>query len=156
MAWVWSRRNGKPGKLRTALGILWEGPQNALGVVAFGAHLLFRNIDRVKQERGRLFVELRRSGAVSLGWFVFWTRVDSTFVRVNPRNKDHEYGHSLQSRLLGPFYLPIVGIPSTLRVGYAMAQWLFTRRPWDGYYDGFPERWADRLGGILPSERERS
>lgn len=141
--------------MRRALSILWEGPQNALGAVNFAVQLLRRNVDRVDRERGRLFVELRGTGGVSLGYFVFWTRVDSAFVRVNPRNKDHEYGHALQSQLLGPFYLLVVGVPSTLRVMYAMGQWAFTRKPWDGYYDGFPERWADRLGGIVPKERGR-
>jgi hypothetical protein len=145
----------RKGKLRRAFAILWEGPQNALGAANFAVQLLRRNVDRVDRERGRLFVELRGAGGVSLGWFVFWSRVDSRFVRLNPRNKDHEYGHALQSRMLGPFYLPVVGVPSTLRVMYAVAQWVVTRRPWDGYYDGFPESWADRLGGILPKERGR-
>ena len=146
----------KPSLLRSALGILWEGPQTALGVVNLGIELARRGVARVTREDGRIFVELRGSRAISLGHFIFWSTVDSAIVRVNPHNKLHEYGHALQSRLLGPFYLPVVGIPSTMRVAYAAAQYLITKEPWDGYYEGFPENWADRLGGVPTGARRRS
>lgn len=139
--------------VRLAAGVAWEGPQTTLGALNLALQLLQRNVASVERQRGRIFVELRGVGAVSLGYFVFWGTVDSKFVRVNPSNKDHEYGHALQSRLLGPAYLLVVGVPSTMRVAYAGAQWLVTRQPWEGYYDGFPESWADRLGGV---DRRRS
>ena len=53
--------------LATVLAALWEGPQNALGVANFAVQLALRNIERVDVERGRIFVELRRSSAVSPG-----------------------------------------------------------------------------------------
>ncbi len=156
----WSFRNAlgdRPGLrtlLRLAAGVAWEGPQTTLGAMNLALQLASRNVASIERQRGRVFVELRGVGAVSLGYFVFWGTVDSSFVRVNPSNKDHEYGHALQSRMLGPLYLIVVGVPSSLRVAYASTQWLFTRKPWEGYYDGFPERWADRLGGVTrPSSR---
>jgi hypothetical protein len=141
---------------RVALAVGWELPQTALGAANLGIELARRGVARITRENGRIFVELRGSRAVSLGFFVFWSTVDAPIVRVNPDNKLHEYGHALQSRLLGPFYLPIVGIPSTMRVLYASVQYVFTKKPWDGYYDGFPENWADRLGGVHPDARRRS
>ncbi len=140
---------------RIAGGIAWEAPQSALGALNLAYALATGSVARIVRENGRIFVELRVSRAISLGHFVFWTTIDSAIVRVNPDNKLHEYGHALQSRLLGPLYLPIVGIPSSLRVVYAAAQHVFTKRPWDGYYAGFPERWADRLGGVQPDARRR-
>ncbi len=133
---------------RAVLKWAWEAPQSLLGLANLGRELAFRNVLAVERREGRFLVELRGSGAVSLGYFVFFTRVDSRFVRVNPDNDKHEWGHARQSALLGPLYLPIVGVPSVLRVLYAMANWTVTREPWDGYYDGFPEDWADRLGGV--------
>ncbi|MBX3185891.1 MAG: hypothetical protein KF819_02705 [Labilithrix sp.] len=133
---------------RLVAGLLWEAPQTALGLLNLGIQLAARNVAAIERERGRVFVELRGTGAVSLGHFVFWGTVDSPMVRVNPSNRAHEYGHALQSRLLGPLYLLVVGVPSSLRVAYATIQYAFTKKPWDGYYDGFPERWADRLGGV--------
>lgn len=134
--------------LRLAAGVLWEAPQTTLGAMNLALQLARENVAGIERQRGRIFVELRGVGAVSLGHFVFWGTVDSAFVRVNPQNKDHEYGHALQSRLLGPAYLLVVGVPSVLRVVYANAQWVATKKPWDAYYDGFPESWADRLGGV--------
>jgi hypothetical protein len=53
----------------------------------------------------------------------------------------HEFGHYRQSLLLGPLYLPLIGLPS---VCWAMVKkaGLFAAVP----YCAFPtERWADRL-----------
>jgi len=129
-------------------GALWELPQSALGALNLGAQRLLGNVESAESRHGRLFVKLRGAGAVSLGYFVFWSTRDTAFVRVNPDNDRHEWGHARQSRLLGPLYLLVVGVPSSLRALYAVAQWPVTRRPWEGYYDGFPESWADRLGGV--------
>jgi hypothetical protein len=127
---------------------LWEAPQTLLGALNLGAQRLAGNIESTERRHGRLFVKLRGAGAVSLGHFVFWSTTDTAFVRVNPDNDLHEWGHACQSRLLGPLYLLVVGVPSSLRALYSVVQWPFTRRPWAGYYDGFPESWADRLGGV--------
>jgi len=133
---------------RSALGVLWEAPQTSLGALNLAVQLLRRNVAAIATERGRVFVELRRHGAVSLGHFVFWGTCDAPMVRLGPHNRDHEYGHARQSQLLGPAYLLVVGLPSALRAGYAAAQYLVTGKPWEGYYRGFPEDWADRLGGV--------
>ena len=42
-----------------------------------------------------------------------------------------------------PPYLPLVGVPSTLRVARAIAHKVITGRRWGGYCDGWPERQAD-------------
>ena len=58
----------------------------------------------------------------------------------------HEYGHSIQSMILGPAYLPVVGIPSILwcRVPSLGRSWRSGKR---SYYSFFTERSADRFGG---------
>ena len=50
--------------------------------------------------------------------------------------------------MLGPLYLPVVGLPSISRAAYALVYREVTGRQWTRYYDGFPEDWADRLGGV--------
>jgi hypothetical protein len=97
---------------------------------------------------GRFLIELKGDGAVSLGIFVFHTKHDSAIVPVGLENRDHEWGHSVQSRTFGPLYLLIVGVPSALRVFYAAMYRFFKGRRWGGYYDGWPENAADRLGGV--------
>jgi hypothetical protein len=67
---------------------------------------------------------------------------------LDERTRAHEHGHTFQSRLFGPLYLPLVGVPSVSRVLYAIAYRELTGRRWQGYFDGYPEDWADELGGV--------
>lgn len=131
----------------------WELPQNVLGLLNLGLQRALGNVASIRRDRGRIFVELAGEGAVSLGFFVFHATRDSRVVPVGPENADHEYGHAIQSRWLGPLYLPVVGVPSTLRVLYATLHLARTGRRWARYYDGWPEDSADRLGGVDRSLR---
>jgi hypothetical protein len=139
--------------LRRAALLAWECPQNALGAALFAAQAARRNIVCTRFDRERVMVEIRSFGAISLGLFVFFTNQDNPYVPVGRENLDHEYGHSIQSRWLGPLYLPIVGVTSELRVLYAFAHRHLRGYRWAGYYHGFPESWADRLGCVDRSLR---
>jgi len=83
---------------------------------------------------------------VSLGLFVF-VHVDSPLYTVK-----HEYGHCIQSAVIGPFYLITVGIISPIRSLWTLVMWkiLKIRRlliaRW--YYNGWPENQADKLGDV--------
>ena len=135
------------GLFRRTLGLAWEGPQTALGVAVLVVEAARRRIVQFEVEDGRLVVESTGTG-VSLGHVVFWSRENSRWHDLDLRNRAHELGHTKQSRLLGPLYLPVVGFPSISRVAYAFAYRELTGKPWTGYYDGYPENWADRLGGV--------
>jgi hypothetical protein len=127
--------------------LLWELPQDLLGAALLLALAAAGRTRGARWERERLFIRLAGDGAVSLGLFVFFSDRDNRYVPVGPENRDHEYGHSIQSRRLGPLYLPLVGLPSLLRVLYAIGYRHLTGRRWPRYYAGWPERAADRLGG---------
>lgn len=134
------------------LSVLWELPQSALGALLLGALKARGKAPEVVHESGRWFVQTQTLG-ISLGLFVFWSRGGNRWFRADPLMKRHEHGHTFQSRRLGPLYLPLVGVPSVMRVIYAMAYRELTGTKWRGYYDGYPERGADRLGGIDARER---
>lgn len=57
----------------------------------------------------------------------------------------HEYGHTKQSRMLGPFYLLIVGLPSIIWNGCFEN---YRTKHNKSYYSFYTERWADELGGV--------
>ena len=133
--------------LPKALLFAWELPQNLLGGSVLAAHTALRPVRGIRRDRERLFVETRHT-AVSLGWFVFWARGENRWFVLDGWTRDHEHGHTYQSRLLGPLYLPIVGVPSAMRALYAVAYREATGRRWTRYFDGYPEAWADRLGGV--------
>lgn len=113
-------------------------PQNLIGLTLF---LYFRLKYHCPAERFRfaIWTGWPRKDGVSLGTFIFTGKADSEAL------KKHEYGHSLQSLILGPLYLPVIGLPSIL---WANAKRL--ARKWQSgqkdYYEFYPEKWANRLG----------
>lgn len=119
---------------------VWELPQNLIGSIAFSVMSVLGRIKNIELEKGRLFV--KSDIEISLGLFVFW---DDDFMSVN---KKHEFGHAVQSQILGPLYLLVVGVPSVVRKQYF--DWCLSGNDkyWPDYYSGFPENWADYLGGI--------
>lgn len=132
---------------RRAALLVWELPQSALGLAVLGLERLAGTARELAWDRERVFVR-STTNAVSLGWFVFWSEGENRWFVLDEHTRAHEYGHSIQSRWLGPLYLPLVGVPSVMRVLYAVAHRELTGRRWRGYFDGYPESWADRLGGV--------
>ena len=62
--------------------------------------------------------------------------------------KHEALGHGTQSRILGPFYLPVIGLPSIIWAWLYGAVIPYTR---NGYYRFYTEKWADKLGGVVRS-----
>jgi len=133
--------------LKLTLLFFWEFPQNFLGLIVLSVMKYKRRIIAIEQDAHRKYIETMRTG-VSLGWFIIWTPSGNRFPYLANDCRMHEYGHARQSVMLGPFYLLIVGIPSLCRVAYS--RWYRKKygRTWENYFEGFPENWADRLGGV--------
>jgi len=134
--------------IRKGLSLVWEAPQTALGLAMLGLEAARKRIVNVEIENGRLVVESKGTG-ISLGHIVFWSRENSRWHDLDLRNRAHELGHTKQSRVLGWAYLPVVGLPSISRAAYALLYHEATGRQWTRYYEGYPEKWADRLGGVV-------
>jgi hypothetical protein len=134
------------GEIMTAIALvlrfIWELPQNTLGMIVW--LILSRKIAEVEVIHKRYFFNIPNFG-ISLGSFIFWSRSDSAIIVIS-NNKEHEYGHSIQSLIFGPFYLLVVGLPSIARVFYGMIFYVITKTRWQNYYSGYPENWADQLG----------
>lgn len=88
---------------------------------------------------------------VSLGDYIVFAKENF----VDEINIRHEYGHQVQSMILGPLYLIIIGIPSFLgniwdRIAHIdwscldRVTWYYTQ-PW--------EHWADKIAGITLEDR---
>ncbi len=73
--------------------------------------------------------------SVSLGAFVFVSDNEKILIA-------HEYGHCIQSLILGPLYLFAVGLPSVIWAG---AFGRLRRERGISYYGFYTERWADLL-----------
>ena len=112
---------------------LWQLPQNLLGLL-----FLFVLKGETRHWLGsiRFYFLDAFPGGITLGeYIIVGTKQDLT-VR-------HEFGHVVQSRILGPLYLIVIGLPSLLWA------WLGDRiAPRKSYYWFYAEAWADRLGGV--------
>lgn len=145
---------------------LWQLPQNIAGLVVlllFGVYSIDKVhpqlTDRIRKSCPEVNVRqvylVRTKPAVSLGAFVFipgtWffeyydnNREDALF-----RLLKHEHGHQRQSLMLGPLYLFVVGLPSIMQRALTATLVRMGRpRRQMGYYDRYPEKWADKLGGL--------
>lgn len=95
--------------------------------------------------------------SLSLGPFIFLTDKPPRdrsgripFEEVPRRMLVHEYGHTVQSLILGPLYLPLIGLPSALWAHLPSCQ-----RKWRGgvsYFRFFTERNANFLGEKITKE----
>lgn len=138
--------------LFTVLQILWGFPQTLLGLFMYLYWL-----PRAKTRRcyhGAIVTEWTAGGGISLGLFIFVSERASRYMldgaELSPDESKrgvlvHEYGHCIQSLLLGPLYLIAVGLPS-----YAWANLpalrKIRREKGISYYAVYPESWANRAG----------
>lgn len=121
--------------LRTILLTLWQLPQTLVGLVL----LMFYKPYKVSTycSGAMVYHSEKMRGGISLGKIIIVAKSSSATTIC------HELGHSMQSRILGPLYLFVIGLPSLL--------WATTRRrlfPKRDYYSFYTEKWADRLMDI--------
>lgn len=130
--------------LYTLIQFSWGLIQNTLGVL-LALVLLMKNPKRtVRYYHGAFVIHWGRKSSMGLGMFIFFghERLPGKYAS---RILVHEYGHTIQSCILGPLYLPVIGLPSST--------WAFLpcfdrmrREKNISYYDFYPEAWANYEG----------
>lgn len=98
--------------------------------------------------RGERIVYWKRDKGMSLGLFLFLPESERARIQDGQATflLKHEYGHAVQSALLGPLYLPVVGL-SSLAWSNVPALESWRERHGCDYYDFVTERTASFLGG---------
>lgn len=115
---------------------LWQLPQHLLGLLII---LVTKGETKHKLHNITYYYYDPFPGGISLGdYMIIGTHWDKS-VR-------HEFGHSIQSKILGWFYLPSVGICSGLHA--ATYEWRLKKGWVKSYYDYWTEKWADKLGKV--------
>ncbi len=135
----------------------WGVLQSMLGLVVF----LFNVKAKHFFYHGSIVTVWKNPSSVSLGAFVFVTEEPYFY----PKLKDkftleelfdrllvHEYGHTIQSLILGPLYLIVMGIPSTLW-GFLPSANKKRREQQISYFSFFTESWANRLGEAVTKQK---
>lgn len=122
--------------LKNILLWIWQFPQHIVGLLI----LLF-----IKGESKHRFDGITYyyydpfPGGISLGNYMILGDKWSQSIK-------HEYGHTLQSRILGPLYLPTVGLCS---ITWAGLYGSVIKETHNGYYKFWTEKWADKLGKVI-------
>ena len=135
----------------------WGALQTMLGLLVFLAHRKYRHFEY----HGAVVTEWDKPSSVSLGMFVFVTKEPFFYERLKDsfskeeltqRLLVHEYGHTIQSLILGPLYLILMGIPSTLW-GFLPGFNKMRRDKQISYFAFFTEKWANSLGERVTKQK---
>ena len=134
-------------KLKSSLLWLWQLPQNLCGII-------YRSISKdnricvvetydSRSVGAKVYLQ-KTNGGISLGKYIF---INQDYIDKEIIIK-HECGHVKQSKILGPLYLLVIGIPSILHAwlnNYIGCCW---KNGEYNYYHFYTEKWANKLMGI--------
>lgn len=122
----------------------WGFPQSLIGLIIC---LLHKDAPK-KEYHGCIVTRWKQSGSMSLGMFLF---LSERSYDGDPQVQVHEFGHAVQSVILGPLYLPIMGIPSFLWCNLKPCRKL-RREKGVSYYRLYTESTANYLGSLVTKE----
>ncbi len=121
----------------------WGLPQTLLGAVIFLLHLRRRHY----MYHGAVVTEWSHHYSASIGLFVFIGERDAACRPLLV----HEYGHTLQSLLLGPLYLLLISLPSLVWLRLPCFRKMRQKKHLS-YYAFYTEVWANKWGERICGE----
>lgn len=142
--------------LYVLLQFTWGAPQSLVGAVLY----LLHGRDEHLNFHGAAATMWGHRSSVSLGAFVFAAKETYFNEKVNREHSQkelnqrllvHEYGHTIQSLILGPLYLIVIGMPSLLWAGLPICAKM-RRDKGISYYSLYTEKWADSLGEAVTKQ----
>ena len=147
--------NSKPVFLLcTLVQWTWGVLQNLLGLIIF--LICVRKPHR--RFRTSIVTYWDRPDSLGCGMFVFLATPKPAGYSDNVIKKHqhkillHEYGHIVQSLILGPMFLPVIGIPSFIWASLPVFERLRVRKGLS-YYWFYCEKWATNLGEKVTKRR---
>ena len=109
---------------------IWQLPQHIVAIIYFGYLVMMcKDLGVDSRYKQATVIPCIMRGAVTLGNYVF--------IGLNSEYKEtvkHELGHTIQSKILGPLYLIVIGIPS---ITYCGLRRLLPSLRKKNYYDFF-------------------
>ena len=134
----------------------WGIIQSAVGLLLFlvfvrNRHFFFRT---------SVVTSWKIPYSLGCGMFIFLndTNLDAYSDQLNDKmtydTLVHEYGHNLQSIILGPLFFPVIAIPSLIWASVPYFQRLRKRKKLP-YYWLYCEKWANMLGDKVCENKRR-
>ena len=124
--------------IRNLILFIWQLPQHIVALIYFGYLVMMcKDLGVDSRYKQAIVIPCVMRGAITLG--------DYVFVGLNSEYKEtvkHELGHTIQSKILGPLYLIVIGIPS---ITYCGLRRIFPSLRKKNYYNFYTEKWANNL-----------
>ena len=124
--------------IRNLILFIWQLPQHIVALIYFGYLVMMcKDLGVDSRYKQATVIPCIMRGAVTLGNYVF--------VGLNSDYREtvkHELGHTIQSKILGPLYLIVIGIPS---ITYCGLRRIFPSLRKKNYYNFYTEKIANYL-----------
>ena len=127
-------------KIKQILWFVWGLPQNLIGFILY-SYFKKGNVAQGKINDSYYTAIPGKGSAISLGMFIVVFGYYQDYTKI----LKHEYGHSIQSKILGPLYLLVIGLPSIIWAGCFNK---YRQKNNISYYSFYTEKWANKLGGV--------
>ncbi len=119
----------------------WGAVQNVIGLAMFIGVKALHPGCRAYFYHGAVVCHWHSRGSMGMGMFIFFGHGGTP---QEARILAHEYGHILQSRLLGPLDLPLIGLPSFMWATRSK-NIQYRHRHGVSYYSYYTEKWRNKL-----------
>ena len=124
--------------IRNLILFIWQLPQHIVAIIYFGYLVMMcKDLGVDSRYKQAIVIPCVMRGAVTLGNYVF-VGLNSEY----RKTVKHELGHTIQSKILGPLYLIVIGIPS---ITYCGLRRIFPSLRKKNYYNFYTEKWANYL-----------
>jgi RHS repeat-associated protein len=128
---------------------VWETIQAQMGnTVSHFRNMTFQ-VDNVEVNKGSVLVNRNNTNDENKWGMTLGPYINSKNINIGDNIYEHEYGHTIQSRILGPLYISRVGISSLASAAYA---YNITDNHDYHKYSWF-EVWANKLAGVPVSNK---
>ena len=125
------------------LSFIWQLPQSIVGLIMLVYFKLMGGAKLISYKKLCFAFDAKlMRGGISLGNFAF---LSPTLAKNEATIAHEQLGHTVQSKILGPLYLLIIGLPSLIHA------WLHDSRK-SCYYDAWCEKWANNCAGLKTDE----
>ena len=124
--------------IKNLILFIWQLPQHIVALIYFGYLVMMcKDLGIDSRYKQAIVIPCIMRGAVTLGNYVF-AGLNSEY----KKTIKHELGHTIQSKILGPLYLIVIGVPS---ITYCGLRRVFPSLRKKNYYNFYTERWANNL-----------
>lgn len=137
--------------VRLTLYILVQCTWGCLQTIAGGVIFLWYIRCRHFNYHGAVVTEWPSDAGLSLGMFTFVPIKQGIVDTYYDKTIVHEYGHTVQSLILGPMYLLVIGIPSVVWCSLPQLENMRHKKG-RSYYQFYTESWANGLGRRVTKE----